>query len=491
MSNKNGNIEMIGNFGNYIDDNNVISFQIGAGLSMDEYDENHTRVKKDVFVPRFQDVNGYKVASRGNDNRSCERIESDIKSNRLLPRLIDKQVKFLYGKGLMTYKEEIVDNKLVRVWEKIDEIFNWLESWQENGIEQKYSEFAFDSIKRFYYFRDFFVKIRMSAGKVVGKAPIAGLELLENKNCRLGTLKDDVLKETVLYNDFRYVLFGEWNKGGSKFKVYPLFRINKIDEYNYAAISHHKEGSVGDFYGLNETHEGVKTFLKTSNEIPTYIDSFLENSLAAKIHVIIPNAWIESKRKQIQSICNENKLRLKNEKPLLKYNNIDVGTEYRESLAIQFMNEELRRLSEYLSGSKNQGKAYASYSFLNGKDGNEERWKIETIDLKYKEYMTSLIDYDKRVDEVLISAIGIDSSISAVSKPGMISKSGSDAYYNLIIYLLNLTADDEKCSEPFNIALQLNFPDLYKQGYRFGFYREIPSRQEEISTDNRLNEQQS
>lgn len=491
MSNKSGKVEMLGNMGTYIDDNNVISFQVGAELSMDEYDERFSRVKKNVFVPKFMDVDGYHVCSRGTDNRSCERIEKDIKSNRLMPRLIDKQVKFLYGKGLLPYREQVVDGKVVRVWEQVDELTSWLESWTDNGMEQSHEDFALALIKRFYYFRDFFVKYRMTAGKSIGRAPIAGMELLENKNCRLATLKDDVINETVLYKDFRYILFGEWNRGGSKFKVYPLFRISEIDQYQYAAISHHRESSVGDFYGLNETHEGVKTFLKTSNEIPTYIDSFLENSLAAKIHVIIPNEWVEAKRKQIKAICDENKRRQKDDKLLLKYNNIEVGTEYRESLTIQFINEELRRLSEYLSGSKNQGKAYASFSFLTGKDGEQQRWKIETIDLKYKEYMSSLIEYDKRVDEVLISAVGIDSSISAVSKPGVISKSGSDAYYNLIIYLLSLTPDDKKCAEPFNIAMQLNFPKLYKEGFRWGYYREIPSRQEEVSKDNRLNEQQA
>lgn len=161
-----------------------------------------------------------------------------------------------------------------------------------------------------------------------------------------------------------------------------------------------------------------------------------------------------------------------------------------EDVEIEFMNIELRRLSDYLTGAKNQGIAYATISFKNGQEKEEERWKIEPIDLKYKEYITSLIDYDKRVDEVLISAVGIDSSISAVSKPGVILKSGSDAYYNLIIYLLMLTPDDQKCAEPFNIALQVNFPDIYKDGYRFGFFREIPSRQEEVSKDNRLNEQE-
>lgn len=267
--------------------------------------------------------------------------------------------------------------------------------------------------------------------------------------------------------------------------------IGDLENYQFAAISHHRESAVGDFYGLNETHEGVKTFLKTSNELPEYIDSFLENSLAAKIHVVIPYAWVEAKRKQIKSLCDENKRRKNDKKEFLKYNGVEIGTEFKESLVIEFINEELRRLSDYLTGVRNQGKAYATFSFKSGQNSEEERWRIETIDLKYKEYISSLIDYDKRVDEVLISAVGIDSSISAVSKPGMISKSGSDAYYNLIIYLLSLTPDEKKCAEPFNLALRVNFPELYNEGYRLGFYREIPSRQEEVSKNNRLNEQEA
>ena len=483
-------IEMLGNLGAYVDDENVITFNIGSSTTSDLKRDRGGDTVRSVFVPTYLNVEGYKVCSRGSDNKSCERIEVDIKRNRLLPRLIDKQIKLLYGKGILPYTEGIQGNKVVREWKHVPEITAWLEGWTDNGMEQSYSDFALAVIKRFYYFRDFFVKFRMSRGKAIGKYPIAGMELLENKNCRLATKKEDVVRDTVLYNDFRFVMFGDWQKGASKYKVYPLFRISEIDNYEYAAISHHRESSVGDFYGLNETHEGVKTFLKTSNELPTYIDSFLSNSLAAKIHVIIPHAWVESKRKQVRLLCEENKQREKNKKELFKYNGIDIGTEYKESLVIQFINKELRQLSEYLSGAENQGKAYATYSFREGHNKEEERWKIETIDLKYKEYISSLIEYDKRVDEVLISAVGIDSSISAVSKPGMISKSGSDAYYNLMIYLLALTPDDEKCAEPFNLALQINFPELYNQGIRLGFYREIPSRQEEVSQQNRLNEQQ-
>ena len=87
--------------------------------------------------------------------------------------------------------------------------------------------------------------------------------------------------------------------------------------------------------------------------------------------------------------------------------------------------------------------------------------------------------------------MGLDASISAVSKDGVISKSGSDSYYNYLIYIMSLTPEDEVCAEPLNQALRMNFPQLYADGVRIGFYREVPQRQEDIEPQNRLNRQQS
>lgn len=56
---------------------------------------------------------------------------------------------------------------------------------------------------------------------------------------------------------------------------------------------------------------------------------------------------------------------------------------------------------------------------------------------------------------------------------------------------MSLTSEDEICAEPLNLALRLNFPELYRQGCRFGFYREVPQRQEDIAPKDRLNYQQS
>ncbi|MDR1556751.1 MAG: hypothetical protein LBS88_06935 [Tannerellaceae bacterium] len=485
----------LGNLGCYLDDGNAITFQVGTDPSMrigvDPHDCVMTGYGRDILSRRWLNVDGYNILSRGVDNRKCERIEKDIKNNRLLPRLINKQVNMLYGKGPYIYKSKISDGKIIREWREESHIKTWLEGWQKNGMEMSYTDFGLALIKRYYFFRDYFVKNRFSWGKAIGRLPVAGLELMENKLCRLGTTKQDVSNDIVLYNDFRFIIVGNWNYGAAKFKVYPLYRENEVDNYHFAAISHHRESSVGEHYGENETHEGVKTHLKTSNELPEYIDSFLNNSLAAKIHVIIPAAWVEAKRKQIKSLCEENKARQKENNTLLKYNDIEIGTEYRESTVVLYMKMELRRLSQYLSGKDNQGKAFSTLSFRSGQDTVEERWKIETIDLKYKEYIESLITYDKHINEVLLGSVGLDASISGISKDGVISKSGADVYYNYLLYLLSLTPDDEKCSEPFNNAMMLNWPDLYAEGYRIGYYRETPSRQEEVSTKDRLSNQQS
>ena len=319
---------------------------------------------------------------------------------------------------------------------------------------------------------------------------MAGLEAMENKHCRLATTRQDVAYEMMSYSDFRHIAVGRWTYGASSYKIYPKFNLSEVDNYQYAAISHHREKSVDEFYGVNETHQGARPYIQGSNKTATYINSFLRNSLAAKIHIIIPNAWVSSKRNQLMKLCEENKIRKSKKQELVKYNGIGIGTEYRESLLVEYMRLELRKIGDYLSGSDNQGKAYSSISFMDS-SGNEQQWKIETIDLKYKEYIEALIAYDKRTEQALLSSVGLDASITAVDKDGVISKSGSDSYYNYLIYIMSLTPEDEICCEPFNYALRLNFPDLWQQGYRIGFYREVPQRQEDVAPKDRLNQQQS
>lgn len=488
----NDRIELYGNAGNYIADGNVLSFQIGegqqlfntAGMLMPQ--ENRSYLHEHQWLS----VNGYQVCMRGVNNNLCDEVTTEIKQNRLLPRLYSKEIKMLYGNGPCAYMQTVEGGKMKREYTALPEWDEWLNTWQERGMETTAQEFAKTNIKNFYYFGDFFCKFRFARGKRLGMMPVAGMESVENKHCRLATTRQDIAYEQISYSDFRHIAVGRWSYGLGNYKIYPKFALSEVDNYLYAAVSHHREKSVDEFYGVNETHQGARPYILGSNSTATYINSFLRNSLAAKIHIIIPNAWVVSKRSQLTKLCEENKLRKSKDKDLVKYNGIEIGTEYRESLLVEYMRLELRKIGDYLSGAENQGKAYSSISFMDA-SGHEQQWKIETIDLKYKEYIDSLIAYDKRTEEALLSSVGLDASISAVSKDGVISKSGSDSYYNYLIYIMSLTPEDEICAEPFNIALKLNFPELYKQGYRIGFYREVPQRQEDISPKDRLNNQQA
>ncbi|MBF1456459.1 MAG: hypothetical protein HXN56_03565 [Prevotella nigrescens] len=488
----NDRIELYGNAGNYIADGNVLSFQIGegqqlfntAGMLMPQ--ENRSYLHEHQWLS----VNGYQVCMRGVNNNLCDEVTTEIKQNRLLPRLYSKEIKMLYGNGPCAYMQTVEGGKMKREYTALPKWDEWLNTWQERGMETTAQEFAKTNIKNFYYFGDFFCKFRFARGKRLGMMPVAGIEPLENKHCRLATTRQDIAYEQISYSDFRHIAVGRWSYGLGNYKIYPKFALSEVDNYLYAAVSHHREKSVDEFYGVNETHQGARPYILGSNSTATYINSFLRNSLAAKIHIVIPNAWVVSKRSQLTKLCEENKLRKSKDKDLVKYNGIEIGTEYRESLLVEYMRLELRKIGDYLSGAENQGKAYSSISFMDA-SGHEQQWKIETIDLKYKEYIDSLIAYDKRTEEALLSSVGLDASISAVSKDGVISKSGSDSYYNYLIYIMSLTPEDEICAEPFNIALKLNFPELYKQGYRIGFYREVPQRQEDISPKDRLNNQQA
>lgn len=488
----NDRIELYGNAGNYIADGNVLSFQIGEGQQLFNTtgmlipQENRSYLHEHQWLS----VNGYQVCMRGANNNLCDEVTTEIKQNRLLPRLYSKEIKMLYGNGPCAYMQTVEGGKMKREYTALPEWDEWLNTWQERGMETTAQEFAKTNIKNFYYFGDFFCKFRFARGKRLGMMPVAGIEPLENKHCRLATTRQDIAYEQISYSDFRHIAVGRWSYGLGNYKIYPKFALSEVDNYLYAAVSHHREKSVDEFYGVNETHQGARPYILGSNSTATYINSFLRNSLAAKIHIVIPNAWVVSKRSQLTKLCEENKLRKSKDKDLVKYNGIEIGTEYRESLLVEYMRLELRKIGDYLSGAENQGKAYSSISFMDA-SGHEQQWKIETIDLKYKEYIDSLIAYDKRTEEALLSSVGLDASISAVSKDGVISKSGSDSYYNYLIYIMSLTPEDEICAEPFNIALKLNFPELYKQGYRIGFYREVPQRQEDISPKDRLNNQQA
>lgn len=478
-------IQHLGRLGYVRDGSDVFTFQLGESPASSSY------VDLDQFpvlrTPPVLNFAGMRVYLMGNDNNLPAEVQEMIGGNRLLPELIEKQVRMLYGQGPMIYRLVYENKKPVRDYQEQKEIETWLDSWPARGIRDDYKEYCNKVVREFYHMEAFFVRWRTTKARLIGgKMPIAGLEFISNKRARLATSKEvDVFADDLEERDFEACLVGNWlSANQTSFKQYPVF--DPADPLkNPVSISYHKNPSFGEeVYGYNTFYRGIKEWIIGSNLTPKYINTFLHNSLSAKIHVIIPWAWVEAKKNTIQEYCEQNKKREDEGKDLLKVNGIEVGTDYYEHLLTLYINAELRKVSQLLSGAPNQGKFYASYSFPGEKE--EMRWRFEEIPMKYKEYIEALKTYDERADHVILSAKGLDASISNVSKEGVISKSGADVFYNYLIYLHNLPWAEEVCLKPINMAIRMNFPGLYTQGFRIGFFNPAPPRQAEISTDDRL-----
>jgi hypothetical protein len=484
-----------GSLGSYNDNGTLMSFQLGEGtpVAIDkQYDSFDTNLSSGLPSQLLLNVDGNRVLSKGTNNMLPDEIKVMFGTNRFLPGLIDKQYKLLYGKGLFVYQQAFEDKKLFRDWKNNPTIENWLGDWQRNGLSDSPEQYIDKVIKDSYYFEDYWTKWRFLAGRVIGRMPVAGLEHVENYRCRLASSsKINLLSGNYEEKDFNKVVVAKWGSNLSfETDTYERFFQNKALQYD-VAISYHKHHTPGEIYGTNKFYQGIKEWLIATNRNPKYINSYLENSLSAKVHVIIPQEWVSYITDKIQGYCDRNADLTTRNEALLTPNGIEVGTEFHEGLVDAYIKAEMRKLTDFLSGIKNQGKTFTTFKYQTEK-GDSVGWEIISLDMKYREFITALNDYDKRADEVITSSIGLDSSISNISKDGVISKSGSDAYYNYIIYLYaNLPTAERMTCSALNEAISVNFPALYKQGFRIGLYTDVPSQQQDVAPNDRLQNQQN
>ena len=455
----------------------------------------------EILSPRRMDR--YFVWPCGADNLDFNTCKTLIKGNRLLPSLIEKQIAILFGTGPQLYMSTIdSDGKVTRQYIKNEKIQSWLDSWRENGLPDTSETYLNKCIRSYYYSEGIFSKLHLSRAHAVGfkgiGVPVVGLEHVSELRCRMATTKDISRTPDVEDRDFTHIMVGNWEKSStiSEFKVYPRLDYTK-PLTKHCAISYSKNPNHGEeIYATNKFFKGIMQWIRGCNATPEYINSFLENSLSARHHVIIPNAWIKQKEEMLQNLCDLNaQLKAKGSKEgdwhkvKVGDKTLEIGDTYTEDILSQYVQLEISNLANFLSGrGKNQGKIYASRSFYND-EGKEESWKIEEIPQKYKEYIEALISYDKRADMVLLSAKGIDSSISNISSDGVISKSGADTYYNYMVYLTQQSIPESVVCADLNYAIRLNFPQEYAQGIRIGFYRPNVQRQEDVSPSDRLSNQ--
>jgi hypothetical protein len=445
-------------------------------------------------------VGEYVVPIWGESNLYPQDVADVISANKLLPELIEKQVRYLYGKGPYLYRQEDVNGRIRRVpVTDHPHIAEWLHSWERRGLECSVNEYLIRCIRDYYHVETVVSKFRFTRGRILNPPtlPVAGLEFVGAEDARLASDNPDVANgyKKVRDRDCRFVAVGDWLNPirQNEFAIYP--RFNPAAPYeSEAAISWVKNRSfTKDVYAHNLWFRGLRDWILGANLNPKYINSYLKNALNARIHVLIPGVWYDKKKNILQELCEKNAECLREAKPMqATYNGVSLISsdgkpcEYSESMIAALINNEMQKITEYLSGEgKNQGKLFSSIKWdAGGKEA--ERWEFQEIPSKYKEFIQALLDYDKRADEVILAGKGIDGSISNVSEAGIISKSGGDVYYNYLIYINSLDIPEHYCTLDLNRAIALNFPNAYASGVRLGLYHEVPAKQAETTPSERL-----
>lgn len=492
--NKEMKFEMNGNRGFVATSSNVLTFEVQGiaereEIIQSEYINLYSKYSADNISLRLED---YTVPMWGDrHNLYPQEVYSMTSENKLLPELIEKQVRFLFGKGPRIYREIITgdgDNKhRVRIPHYDSKINAWLESWEDKGHES-YWEYLMNLIRDYYFVKTCVTKYHFNKGRRFDDpGSIDALSYVGSDEARLAA-KGDFLNKRLKNKDCKYVIVGDWmNISRYVYDVFPRFDTSAPYKYPVAIAFNAEKTFTRWTYAFNEWFRGLYEWIKASNLTPRYINSYLKNALNAHVHVIIPGTWYNAQKTILQNICEQN-LASDDETPLqAEYNGVKLldssGKPYRfyDTMMQDLINYELRKITSLMSGEgRNQGKLYATTKW--GEDG----WKFEDMPGKFKDYIDSLITFDKRADTVILAGKGISSSISNVENDGVISKSGSDVYYNYLLYIMQLTLDEYFITKEINRAIHLNFPGTKEQGVKLGFWIDIPAKQQETTASQRL-----
>lgn len=414
-----------------------------------------------------------------------------VSENKLLPEVIKKQVRFLFGKGPRLYKEVVQGEgdkkRRVRVPIEDANIQTWLDSWEEKGFPHHW-EYLRNIINDYYHVETCVSKYHFTRARRLGEAgSILALSYVGSDEARVAA-KGNFLNKRIKNSDCQYVVVGDWfNINAYEYDVYNRFQPNNPYKFPVSVAFNTDKTFTKWVYAYNDWFKGLYEWIKASNLSPRYINSYLKHALNAHVHVIIPGTWYMSQKQILADICQNNLIGDPDTPIQTEYRGVklvdDTGKPYRfyEAMMDDLIAAELRRITELMSGEgKNQGKLYATTKW--GEDG----WKFEDFPGKFQEYMKSVIDYDKRADQVILAGKGISSSITNVENDGVISKSGSDVYYNYLIYVATLTLDEYFITKEINRAIHLNFPYAKQQGIKLGFWIDIPAKMDETSAADRL-----
>lgn len=479
-----------------VDEKTVVSYEIVTMSDQSGIEADKEAFSQNPALPALEAIRygDYTVALYGEKNNLPKMVSSLIRNNAVLPEILKKQVRILYGQGLYLYKEDEDEKTRFRVpvSKLYPKVWEWLSSWKNNGIPPV-EEYIKSVIYEYYYLEGYFSKWHFNLSRRInGPMPVRGLERLPGTRCRLATRHILRPGETLENTMLDTILYGRWEfPWRFQQEEFPLFRESDPLKHRVAVNYIADKGFDEDIYSIPTYFYGLYEWIRGSNLNPKYINSYLRNSLNAKVHVLIPDAWIASKENTLRKICQENQEREQAGNDMIaEYEGLTgIGNQFDYSMLQKLINIKIDQVTKVMAGEgENQGKLFVSRKFRT--EHGVEEWEFKDIPTKYKEFVESITGFEKQAVSTILAGKGLAPSISNVSKDGIFD-SGSAVYYAYLVYLDTLCFPEDIVCRDLNTALAINFPELQRDNVKIGLYHRKPERQSEVPPEKRMDSNQT
>jgi hypothetical protein len=393
-----------------------------------------TRKETEPGAEVFQKTSSEPWVRWGTDDNYPQRLIDVVKSDPIAT-LIGKKIAFLFGRGLMFYKKEVVKDGPGKGTEKIIIV-------PDEEVPQEVKDFfRINDFKRFMYgvLTDFVwwcsvpvQYVDTQGGKIVG------IKWQRRKNVR-----PEWRNETTGEIE-NYYLSGFFGNGANiNLNVARIPAFKKFG--NGSGLYIHDLPSVDKDYSPDADWHGITRWLNIASKIPRWILANIDNSLNFKYHVKIPLDYI------LKRVPEEAyKTRAEWEKAI---------QEFETAL--------YKKIDDYLAGEKNVHKAFYSKVAVDDAGKPLPGWEIIPIENSIqheawlKAYGTAAM--------AMISGIGLAPSIAGSILPnGLGSGSGSDLREQFNFFMQVMTSiPREICLEPWEIIKFRNgWPEWLHLGFR-------------------------
>lgn len=402
-------------------------------------------------------IGDFIVYAYGNNNDLPSILKDIVQRNYIAPGLLRKKSQLLWGSGPSLYKEEFSEGMKKRMWQEDAEIQSWLDSWD-------YIEYLLKLCEDYQYIQGGMTKFELKRGSIMGNNFIKSLEHIQPDKGRLARRKSATsLKPThVITNDWSFQSVNSI----TDYKAYSIFDFQNPFAKPNAILYSNLYSFCSDYYSVPEIY-GSLEWLNRSTAVPLIFKAMSKNAINLKFHITSPQTYWDNKRDEIKNNCT------------IK------GIDYKEEFLMAFQKEFLTKIGDVLAGDENSGKYLHTVNslYVDGHNIMEYGWKIEVIDQKVKDFVTSQIEISQRADYALSAGIGINPALGGVSDSGK-ANGGSEQYYALINYL-NTGVDIPEfiICKAINYAIKANWPN---KNLKIGFHHNIPEKQENISPDSRM-----